>query len=154
MISKLLICIFWATTLAASSSLDSLGQFVVAATSTQRTSARPGISARTVGLWKRTDNTTQTCDSSEMTWYVTFIAYSETNGQSLNASFTRGLNEFGMTLTGNLSLASSPYDPYRVFCDIFPKASNTSGTSFPRCLLETDIDEFCTVKANVLMDEN
>jgi hypothetical protein len=59
-----------------------------------------------------------------------------------------------MTLTGNLSLASEPYDPYRVFCDIFPKDSDHSGTSFPKCLLETAVDDLCTVSEDTHIDEN
>ena len=154
MISKLLLCVFWAAVITASSDLDSLGQSVVATTSTQPALARPGVAARTVGLRKRTDKTTQACDSSETTWYGMVKAYSEKNRQSLNSSLTEGLRESGMTLTGNLSLASSPYDPNRVFCDIFPKASGNSGTSFPKCLLETAIDDFCTVSQDVQMDGN
>jgi hypothetical protein len=154
MASKLPFLIFCVAIIAASSSLDSLGQSTVATTSSQPTPARPGLSARTVSLRKRTDNDTQVCDPSKVTWYNMINAYIGSNRQSLNASLTETLKESGMTLTGNLSLASSPYDPNRVFCDIFPQASGSSGTSFPRCLLETAINDFCTVFEDTEIDEN
>jgi hypothetical protein len=152
MVSKLLLCIFWAEAISASSSFDSLGQSFVAAISTQSTAARSGI--RTIDLRKRTDNGTQKCDPSKMTWYETVEAYSKLNRQSLNESLIEVLGESNMTLTGNLTLASSPYDPNRVFCDIFPKHYDNSGTSFPKCVLETAIDDFCTVLEDTLIDTN
>lgn len=150
----MLLCVFWATATAASSSLGSPGQSIVTATSSQPTFARPSISAPGTDLSERTDNDTQICGPNGTNWYSMVYAYAEPNRQSLNASLIETLKESGMTLTGNLSLASSPYDPNRVFCDIFPKASDNSGTSFPKCLLETAIDDFCTVNQNTPINEN
>lgn len=125
---------------------------MVVVISSQLTLAGLGISARTTGLSERTDNDTQICGPNGTNWYSMVYAYAEPNRQSLNASLIETLGESGMTLTGNLSLASSPYDPNRVFCDIFPKASDDSGTSFPKCLLETAIDDFCTVHQDTDID--
>lgn len=152
MISKMLLCILWATAISASSSFDSLGQSFVAAISTQSTAARSAT--HTIDLRKRTDNGTQKCDPSESNWYETVKAYSRLNRKSLNESLIEVLGESNMTLTGNLTLASSPYDTNRMFCDIFPKHYDNSGTSFPKCVLETAIDDFCTVLEDTWVDAN
>lgn len=154
MLLKLLLYVLWTAAIGASSRLDHLGQPVATTTSSQPILARPGISTRTIGLQEPTGNDTQTCDPNKMSWYNVVIVYSEQNRQSLNKSLIGTLGESEMTLTGNLSLASDPYDPYRVFCDIFPKDYDRSGTSFPRCLLETAIDDFCTVSVDTPVDEN
>lgn len=145
MIFDMPLCIFWATEIAASSILDRLGQPVVAATSSQPKLARPFIHARTVGLRKRGE----VCFADTTSWYDMVKAYSGNHQQILDRSLTAALKESEMTLTGKLTLASSQNDPNRVFCDIFPEASGESGTSFPRCLLETAINDFCTVSQDL-----
>lgn len=154
MLSKLLICLVLTALFAVSTSLNSLDRTGASVASFHQASARSGGFVWPVDLQKRADNGTQICDPTKVSWYNTVIAYSEENRQSLNKSLIGILGESEMTLTGNLSLASDLYDPYRVFCDIFPEDSDRSGTSFPRCLLETAVDDFCTVSEDTPVDEN
>ncbi|GAB7324646.1 hypothetical protein MBLNU13_g08526t1 [Cladosporium sp. NU13] len=100
MISKLLLCIFWAAAIAASSSLDSRGHPIVTASSSQPRLARPGIFARTVGLWERTDNGTPICDPSGTTWDDMVHKYAEPNRQSLKNNLITIFEESEMTLSG------------------------------------------------------
>jgi hypothetical protein len=65
---------------------------------------------------------------------------------------TSVLKESGMTLGGHPDVSSEPKDPSRVFCNFFAKANDTVGTTFPSCLMETAINDFCTPKQNYLMD--
>lgn len=154
MVSKLPSLIFCAAAIAASYILDSLGQSTVATTSPQSTLARPDISARTVDLRKRTHNDTQICDPNAATWCDMVKAYSDKNQQTPTDYLKATLGDEDMTLGGNITMASSPYDPNRVFCDVFPKHSDNLGVSFPRCLLEQVIDHFCTVSEDIWMNNS
>jgi hypothetical protein len=51
-------------------------------------------------------------------------------------------------------LGSSPYNPNRVCCEFFPLSADRVlvGTSFPRCLMENTIDDFCTVTQDTWMN--
>lgn len=56
------------------------------------------------------------------------------------------LEESGVILTGLPNLVSPTGDPNLAFCDIY--AANSSGVfgySFPRCLMMTAVDDFCTI---------
>jgi hypothetical protein len=81
-------------------------------------------------------------------------AYSEKHRQALKDYLYVSLLDNWLALAGDLDLASSPYDPNRVFCVMIPESSNDSGTYFPRCLLETAIDDFCMVSKDTRMNNS
>jgi hypothetical protein len=73
-------------------------------------------------------------------------AYVSTAEFDMETYLTSVLEESGMPLCGHPDVSSDPKDPSRVFCNFFAKANDTVGTTFPPCLMETAIDDFCTPK--------
>ena len=157
MIFKSLLCLIWAAAVAASSILNSLDNSVASSASSSSAHlafATSGISSRSVGAQKRTDSDTQICDPSGMDWFTMVAAYAITSLGSMMGHLKASFSESDMTMEGIPELRSSPYDPNRVYCDFFPKANDSTGTSFPRCLLETAIDNFCTVSTDTWMNSS
>jgi hypothetical protein len=75
---------------------------------------------------------TPTCAPDATTWYDMVKAYSDKHRQALIDDLSKTLAESQMTLTGNLTLASSPNDPNRVFCDIPPPSFWQVGNFFSK----------------------
>jgi len=153
MIPKSLICLVWAASFAISSSVNSPNHSVTAVASSYVVSTTPGNSVATFYPQKRANVGNQTCDPSTMSWYDMVKAYSNISQQALTDYLKATPEESNLMLTRDLTMVSSPYDPNRVFCKIFPKASNDSGTSFPKCLLEAAVDDFCTVSKDTWMNK-
>ena len=153
MISKLLLYLVWTAVVAALSSLNP-DHSVASIASSHPASTSFGSPAGSVALQKRTNAVNQTCDAASMSWFAMVATYAFIN----QASFTNQLNatfaESDMVIGELPKLASSYYDADRVWCDFFPRASDEVGTSFPRCLLETAIDDFCTVPYDTWMNSS
>lgn len=153
MISKLLLYLVWTAVVAALSSLNP-DHSVASIASSHPASTSFGSPAGSVALQKRTNAVNQTCDAGSMSWFAMVAAHAYVNlisfTNQLNATFV----ESGMVIGELPKLASSYYDVDRVWCDFFPRASDKVGTSFPRCLLETAIDDFCTVPYDTWMNNS
>jgi hypothetical protein len=89
-----------------------------------------------------------------MDWYEMVAAYAKNSLASVKANLNATFIEPGMKMGGQPVLASPPNDPDRVYCNFFPTASDDTGTSFPRCLLETAINDFCTVSQDTWMNNS
>lgn len=152
MLSKLLICLVLTALFAVSTSLNSLDRTGASVASFHPVSARPGGSVWPVNLQKRADASNQACDPNAMSWYAMVVVYATTSLGSIMTYLNSTFLESGMEMGGFPKLASSPYDPDRVWCEFFPRVSDKVGTSFPRCLLETAIDDFCTVTEDTWMN--
>lgn len=67
----------------------------------------------------------------------------------LEEGLRKGLEESEMSLAGTLKLASSPVECYPVFSGFFADVSGSFEEYLPRCLMETAVNDFCSVNKRI-----
>lgn len=104
-----------------------------------------------VGLSKRADTCHGSCDLHSIRFSDLARAHVESDEDDMAQYLQTTFRDSYMHLQGKPKSSSDDADPNRIFCNfhVMSTSVNKPGTTFQRCLLETAINDFCTVQNKI-----